>query len=69
MGDPARADTALIPPAVGLDDPDWILGHGQLDYQAEASYINDNLLDFSHLTYVHANSFGPDRVSPKSVPN
>jgi phenylpropionate dioxygenase-like ring-hydroxylating dioxygenase large terminal subunit len=58
MGDPARADEALIPPAVGLDDPEWILGHGQLDYQAEASYINDNLLDFSHLTYVHANSFG-----------
>jgi phenylpropionate dioxygenase-like ring-hydroxylating dioxygenase large terminal subunit len=58
MGDPGRADGALIPPAVGLDDPEWILGHGQLDYQAEARYINDNLLDFSHLTYVHANSFG-----------
>jgi phenylpropionate dioxygenase-like ring-hydroxylating dioxygenase large terminal subunit len=58
MGDPARADETLIPPAVGLDDPEWILGHGQLDYQAEARYINDNLLDFSHLTYVHANSFG-----------
>jgi vanillate O-demethylase monooxygenase subunit len=58
MGDPARADEALVPAAVGLDDPEWILGHGQLDYQAEARYINDNLLDFSHLTYVHANSFG-----------
>ena len=58
MGDPARADESLIPPAVALDDPEWILGHGQLDYQAEARYINDNLLDFSHLTYVHANSFG-----------
>lgn len=58
MGDPQRADAALIPPAVGLDDPDWILGRGQLDYRAEACHINDNLLDFSHLTYVHANSFG-----------
>lgn len=58
MGDPARADESLIPPAVGLDDPDWILGHGHLDYEAEARLINDNLLDFSHLTYVHANSFG-----------
>jgi phenylpropionate dioxygenase-like ring-hydroxylating dioxygenase large terminal subunit len=57
MGDPALADEKLIPAAVGLD-PDWILGRGQLDYQAEARYINDNLLDFSHLTYVHANSFG-----------
>ena len=58
MGDPQRADAALIPPAVGLDHPDWILGRGQLDYQAEACHINENLLDFSHLTYVHANSFG-----------
>ncbi|HWL47170.1 MAG TPA: aromatic ring-hydroxylating dioxygenase subunit alpha [Sphingomonadaceae bacterium] len=58
MGDPALADEALIPPAVGLDDPDYILGHGQLDYAAEARLINDNLLDFSHLTFVHARSFG-----------
>jgi len=36
MGDPARADEALIPPAVGLDDPHWILGSGQMDYDAEA---------------------------------
>jgi len=62
MGDPAAADEALIPPAVGLDHPDYILGHGQLDYEAEARLINDNLLDFSHLTFVHADSFqaGPE---------
>jgi phenylpropionate dioxygenase-like ring-hydroxylating dioxygenase large terminal subunit len=68
MGDPQRADGALIPPAVGLDDPQWILGHGQLDYQAEARYINDNLLDFSHLTYVHANSFGAGPSSAEDRP-
>ena len=28
-----------------------------MDYEADARLINDNLLDFSHLTYVHANSF------------
>jgi vanillate O-demethylase monooxygenase subunit len=58
MGDEDRADESLIPPAVGLDHPDFILGHGHLDYEAEARLINDNLLDFSHLTYVHAASFG-----------
>src|SRR6185369_412886 len=26
MGDPARADASLIPPAVGFDEPEWILG-------------------------------------------
>lgn len=59
MGNPARADENLIPGAVGLEDPDWILGRGQLDYAAEGRLINDNLLDFSHLPYVHANSFRP----------
>jgi len=58
MGDPALADPRLIPPAVGFDDPDWVLGRGYLDYAAEARLINDNLLDFSHLSFVHANSFG-----------
>lgn len=72
MGDPALADPVLIPSAVGYDDPDYILGHGHLDYDAEARLINDNLLDFSHLSYVHANSFGagpefaskPPRITP-----
>lgn len=58
MGDPERADQRLIPPAVGFDDPDYLLGRGSLDYEAEARLINDNLLDFSHLSYVHAASFG-----------
>jgi vanillate O-demethylase monooxygenase subunit len=58
MGDAAACDEALIPAAVGLEDPAYLLGHGQLDYAAEARLINDNLLDFSHLSYVHANSFG-----------
>lgn len=58
MGNPALADEALIPPAVGLDDPDWILGSGHIDYAAEAHLINSNLLDFSHLSFVHPASFG-----------
>jgi len=68
MGDAADADPALIPPAVGFDDPDYILGHGQLDYAAEARLINDNLLDFSHLSYVHANSFGASETWARSRP-
>ncbi len=62
MGDPARADEALIPPAVGFEDPGYILGRGFLDYAAEARLINDNLLDFSHLSFVHATSFGAGPV-------
>ena len=58
IGDPAKADAALIPPAVGLDDARWVLRHGQIDYAAPFGLINDNLLDFSHLSYVHRNSIG-----------
>ena len=68
MGDADAADPALIPPAVGLDDPDYILGHGHLDYAAEARLINDNLLDFSHLSYVHATSFGAGPQFAQSLP-
>ncbi|MDB5684420.1 MAG: putative iron-sulfur protein [Sphingomonas bacterium] len=68
----AEADERLIPPAVGVDHPDFILGRGNLDYAAEARLINDNLLDFSHLSYVHAASFGsPEswaRERPKITP-
>lgn len=68
MGDPAQADESLIPPAVGFDDADWILGRGYLDYAAEARLINDNLLDFSHLPYVHANSFGAPSSFAETLP-
>jgi vanillate O-demethylase monooxygenase subunit len=65
MGDEASADTSLIPPAVGLDDPAWTLLHGSIDYQANHMLIDDNLCDFSHIAYVHENSFGggDDRIA------
>ena len=69
MGDADKADEALIPPAVGFDDPDYILGRGHLDYAAEARLISDNLCDFSHLTFVHANSFGAGDDFAKATPN
>jgi vanillate O-demethylase monooxygenase subunit len=69
MGNAALADESLIPPAVGLSDPNWILGHGQMDYAAEARLICDNLCDFSHLSYVHAKSFGASETWARNRPN
>ena len=68
MGEAAACDESLIPPAVGYDDPNYILGHGQMDYAAEARLINDNLLDFSHLSYVHINSFGANEEWARGRP-
>jgi phenylpropionate dioxygenase-like ring-hydroxylating dioxygenase large terminal subunit len=56
MGDTAT-DEGLSPSAVGLDQPDYVFAHGQLDYTAEARLINENLLDLSHVSFLHAESF------------
>lgn len=69
MGDADKADAGLIPQAIGLDDPDWTFRTGQMDYEASYQLINDNLTDFSHLSYVHSNSFGATEVFARTRPN
>lgn len=58
MGDPALADAALIPDFVGVDDPRWQMLPGRMDYDASYRLIQDNLLDLSHVAWVHRNTFG-----------
>jgi vanillate O-demethylase monooxygenase subunit len=71
MGDAARADEALIPNFVGVDDPTWAMKPGRMDYNANYVLINDNLLDLSHLAFLHSKSLGasftPDGVSRPTV--
>lgn len=58
MGDPAKADTDLLPglfPGVSFDD--FVTGSGALDFDAGSRLISENLLDFSHVAFVHADSF------------
>lgn len=57
MGRPEMASQVPIPRVFGIDHPDWVLRHGELEYAAEARLINDNLTDFSHLAFVHRASF------------
>jgi len=68
MGEPALADQELIPPAVGPEDPRFTLRFGHMDYQANYQLINDNLTDFTHLSYVHANSFGASEEFARTRP-
>ncbi|MHA6137901.1 aromatic ring-hydroxylating dioxygenase subunit alpha [Pseudomonas mohnii] len=58
MGDPAKADVALIPRAMALDTPGFKSRSGFIEYDTDYQEVNDNLLDFSHLAYVHPTSFG-----------
>jgi vanillate O-demethylase monooxygenase subunit len=63
MGDPALADRALIPRALNHGDPDWFMLTGELVYDANYELINDNLLDLSHLSYVHQSTLGRNSMS------
>lgn len=69
MGDPALADSALIPDAHWQDDPAWRCLPGYVHYE-RANYvlIIDNLLDFSHLGFVHEKTLGGGRVSAEVKP-
>jgi len=71
MGDPALADQSLIPDFVGVDNPQWAMKPGRMDYNANYVLINDNLLDLSHIAFLHRKSLGatftPEGVSRPTV--
>jgi phenylpropionate dioxygenase-like ring-hydroxylating dioxygenase large terminal subunit len=68
MGDPAQADTALLPDNFSCDHPDWKHKPGYLHYDTPYLLICDNLLDFSHLSYVHEKSLGGSTRIAQSRP-
>jgi phenylpropionate dioxygenase-like ring-hydroxylating dioxygenase large terminal subunit len=64
MGDPARADPARIPNWWWADHPQWAFSrpdpiHVRCNYQL----ISDNVLDVTHLAYVHAGSIGASSIT------
>lgn len=72
FGDPDAADTSLLPDNSACEDPEWSYRPGYLHYDTPWSLIADNLLDFSHLSYVHAATLGgTERIAatrPRVVP-
>ena len=62
MGDPARVDEATIPNWFYMDHPDWLAAHGNdekpLYMRCDWELNNDNLLDLSHVIYVHTETLG-----------
>lgn len=67
MGDTDKADPSLIPDTHWLDDPEWASQDGgYLQYDVNYLLIADNLLDFSHLPYVHPTTLGGSEDYAKS---
>lgn len=53
MGDAPAADPSLIVDCHWNQAPGWPTASGYIHYKADYRLIADNLLDFSHLTFVH----------------
>jgi vanillate O-demethylase monooxygenase subunit len=59
MGDPAIADPSKIFKVEHYDDPEWGINRGKaIPFACNYLYITDNLLDPSHVAWVHQSSFG-----------
>ena len=62
-GDPALADPALMPDFHWNDGLEW-KGEGGTFYSLKCDWrlVVDNLMDFTHETYVHSDSIGHDAI-------
>lgn len=67
MGDPERADESLIPDHPWLESPEWTVVRGTLHMDARAQLINENLLDLSHVSYLHPESIGTEEVAAAPI--
>jgi vanillate O-demethylase monooxygenase subunit len=68
MGDPRLADDKLLPDNFSCDHPEWTNKPGYLHYETPYLLICDNLLDFSHLSYVHEKTLGGSPAIAQAVP-
>lgn len=58
MGDAEQADRTCIPDTSYQWSPEWACSKGYFHLRANYVSLHENLLDLTHLTYIHANSFG-----------
>ena len=58
MGEASRADESRIPDFFQNQDPSWGSVHGVLHLKANHMLLVDNLLDLSHLAFLHARTIG-----------
>jgi vanillate O-demethylase monooxygenase subunit len=60
MGDPAKADPALIEDFHFMDDPAWRFGGNYLHVESNYLLLVENLLDTTHLPFLHPTTLGTD---------
>jgi vanillate O-demethylase monooxygenase subunit len=69
MGDPDAADPQEIPDHHWYTAEGWATAGGTLHMDARAQLLNENLLDLSHLSFLHPESIGSPEIAeiPVSV--
>jgi vanillate O-demethylase monooxygenase subunit len=67
MGDPALADPNTIPDYHYLDSPDWGAKGTVFHVKANWQLIVDNLLDLTHLAFVHESTIGNAAVAENAA--
>ena len=60
MGDPTKADPAKIEDLPWLDSPEWTATPGYLHLKSNYLLLIDNLLDLTHVAYVHKRTIAGD---------
>lgn len=63
MGDPERADDALLPDYHELVDPSCGVTKRHVRTPAHYQLVIDNLLDLSHVAFLHASTVGQDEIA------
>ena len=63
MGDPALADPDKIEDFHWMDDPDWRAQGERLELKGNYVLLIENLLDLSHLTFIHRTTLGTDKIA------
>ncbi|MBV1790407.1 aromatic ring-hydroxylating dioxygenase subunit alpha [Marinobacterium sp. D7] len=60
MGEAEQADLEKIP-AMPMLEEGWVTSEDYMDLKCSYVYLHENLLDLTHLSFLHANTFGtPD---------
>jgi len=67
MGDPALADPDLIEDFHWMDDPNWRAKGTRLSLEGNYMLLVDNLLDLTHLQFVHATTLGTNAISAAPI--
>lgn len=68
MGEPTLAELALLPDNFSNEHAHWHYRPGYLHYDTPQALICDNLLDFSHLSYVHEKTLGGSTAIAQARP-